>query len=215
LILVLAAERHRHLGRSVRPTFHDRAETYLSRRPRRSNGRRDRAVDHPWLRGDLGQGYGTGNDPRLGNRRLGMEAPPQVAARGGRQRAEMSTAGRIAKPIDIGRVANPPPVLPPDRSQVFRRRARRRFDRVAAGSTIADFLSFMAAIAAVQSAALASLPASVAPETPLSYCTPPFDRRNWRSDGSWRDTLTMICNRAGCAVADRPNSCRARTPRQT
>jgi FdhE protein len=121
----------------------------------------------------------------------------------------MSAAGRIAKPIDIGRVANPPPVLPPDRSQVFRRRARRRFDRLAAGSTIADFLSFMAAIAAVQSAALASLPASVAPETPLSYSTSPFDRRNWRSDGSWRNTLTMICNRAGCAVADRPNSCRA------
>jgi len=44
----------------------------------------------------------------------------------------MSAAGRIAKPIDIGKVANPPPVLPPDRSQVFRRRARRRFDRLAA-----------------------------------------------------------------------------------
>jgi FdhE protein len=53
----------------------------------------------------------------------------------------------------------------------------------------------MAAIAAVQSAALSSLPASVAPETLPSYSTPPFDRRNWRSDASWRNTLTMICNR--------------------
>jgi FdhE protein len=134
------------------------------------------------------------NDPRLGDWRLGMEAPPQVAARGGRQRAEMSVAGRIAEPVDIGRVANPPLVRPPDRSQVFRRQAG-RFDRLAAGSTIADFLSFMAAIAAAQSAALASLPALVGPEALLSYSTPPFDRRNWQPDASWRDTLIMICNR--------------------
>jgi hypothetical protein len=50
----------------------------------------------------------------------------------------------------------------PDRSQVFQRRAG-RFDRLAAGSAIANFLSFMAAIVAAQSAALASLPAPVAP----------------------------------------------------
>jgi len=104
----------------------------------------------------------------------------------------MSVAGRIADRVDIGRVANPPLVRPPDPSQVFRRRAR-RFDRLAAGSTIADFLSFMAAIAAAQSAALASLP--VGPRTLLSYSTQPVDRRNWRPDTSWRDSLTMICNR--------------------
>jgi FdhE protein len=53
----------------------------------------------------------------------------------------------------------------------------------------------MAAIAAAQSAALASLPALVGPEALLSYSTPPFDRRNWQPDASWRDTLIMICNR--------------------
>jgi FdhE protein len=106
----------------------------------------------------------------------------------------MSVAGRIAEPVDIGRVANPPLVRPPDRSQMFRRRAG-RFDRIAAGSTIADFLWFMAAIAAAQSAALASLPALVGRRHFLVTARHPFDRRNWRPDASWRDTLIMICNR--------------------
>jgi FdhE protein len=106
----------------------------------------------------------------------------------------MSVAGRIADPVDIGRVANPPLVRPPDQSQVFRRRAG-RFNRLAAGSTIPDFLSFMAAIAAAQSAALASLPAPVGPRTVLRYSALPLDRQNWRPDASWRDTLTIICHR--------------------
>jgi FdhE protein len=106
----------------------------------------------------------------------------------------MSVAGRIADPVDIGRVANPPLVRPPDRNQVFRRRAG-RFDRLAAGSTMADFLSFMAAIAAAQSAALASLPAPADPPIGLSRGTLPLDRRNWRPDALWRNALAMICDR--------------------
>jgi FdhE protein len=106
----------------------------------------------------------------------------------------MSVAGRIADPVDIGRVANPPLVRPPDRNQVFRRRAG-RFDRLAAGSTMADFLSFMAAIAAAQSAALASLPAPAEPPIGLSRGTLPLDRRNWRPDALWRNALAMICDR--------------------
>jgi len=106
----------------------------------------------------------------------------------------MSVAGRIADPLDIGKVANPPLIRPPDRSQVFRRRAG-RFDRLAASSTMADFLSFMAAIATAQSAAVASLPAPAEPTVGLGHSTLPLDRRNWRPDTSWRDTLTTICDR--------------------
>lgn len=106
----------------------------------------------------------------------------------------MSVSGRIAEIVDVGRVANPPLIRPPDLSQAFRRRAG-RFDRLAAGSAMADFLSFMAAIAAAQSAAVASLPAPAEPPIGLSHGTLPLDRRNWRPDASWRDTLTMICDR--------------------
>jgi len=84
----------------------------------------------------------------------------------------MSLAGRIADPVDMGRAANPPLIRPPNLSQVFRRRAG-RFDRLAAGSTMADFLAFMAAIAAAQSAALESLPAPAEPPIGLSHGTLP------------------------------------------
>src|SRR5216684_6700015 len=77
---------------------------------------------------------------------MGVETPPQMASRGGLQRTAMTRASRIADPIDIGKVAKPPPVRLPNPMTVFACRAE-RFADLAAGNPMADFLSFMAEIA--------------------------------------------------------------------
>jgi FdhE protein len=68
----------------------------------------------------------------------------------------MTRASRIADPIDIGKVAKPPPIRLPDPMTLFACRAG-RFADVASGNPMADFLSFMAEIARAQAAALGVL----------------------------------------------------------
>ena len=103
----------------------------------------------------------------------------------------MTRASRIADPIDIGKVAKPPPIRLPDPMTMFACRAE-RFADVASGNPMADFLSFMAEIARAQAAALGVLAVAIAPETCSSWATPPLDRRKWRPDPSWRHALAVI-----------------------
>ena len=111
----------------------------------------------------------------------------------------MTPAGRIAVPIDIGKVAKPPSVRLPDPKTVFACRAE-RFAGLASGNPMADFLSFMAEIARAQSAALDVLALDIAPETSTRWGMPPLDRNRWQPDPSWRRALAVILDRIGTAA---------------
>ena len=108
----------------------------------------------------------------------------------------MTRASRIADPIDIGKVAAPPPIRLPDPGRVFARRAE-RLVRLAATSSLADFLSFMAAIADAQAAAFAALPGLAELTIDGGQGAPPLDRRSWRPAASWRRALAAILDRLG------------------
>lgn len=111
----------------------------------------------------------------------------------------MTRASRIADPIEIGKVAKPPPILLPDPMTVFACRAE-RFADLALGNPMADFLSFMAEIARAQTAALGVLAVSIPPETCSSWEAPPLDRSKWRPDPSWRHALAVILDRLDAAA---------------
>lgn len=105
----------------------------------------------------------------------------------------MTPAGRIADPIDIGKIAKPQSIRLPDAAAVFKRRAE-RFAGLADGSPLADFLSFMAAIARAQSIALETL-VDVPSKTCPRQGMPPLDRMTWRPDPSWQRVLALILDR--------------------
>jgi FdhE protein len=111
----------------------------------------------------------------------------------------MTRASRIADPIDIGKVAKPPPILLPDPMTVFACRAE-RFADLASGNPMADFLSFMAEIVRAQTSALGVLAVSIPPETCSGWATPPLDRSKWRPDPSWRHALAVILDRLDAAA---------------
>jgi hypothetical protein len=60
--------------------------------PRFGSRAGDRHLDGPRLRGDLGAWHDQCHDPRLRHRRLGLAAPPQVAAQRGREGRKEITA---------------------------------------------------------------------------------------------------------------------------
>jgi FdhE protein len=111
----------------------------------------------------------------------------------------MTRASRIADPIDIGKIAKPPPIRLPDPMTVFACRAE-RFADLALGNPMADFLSFMAEIARAQTAALGVLAAVIRPETCSSWDAPPLDRSKWQPDPSWRHALAVILDRLDAAA---------------
>lgn len=106
----------------------------------------------------------------------------------------MTRASRIADPIDIGKVAAPPPIRLPDPKVVFSRRAD-RLAHLAAGSAMADFLSFMASLAGAQSAALETLTANTPSQAFPSQGMTPRDRARWRPGRSWQRVLAVILDR--------------------
>ena len=108
----------------------------------------------------------------------------------------MTPPRTVADPIDIGKVAAPPPIRPPHPGRVFARRAE-RFAHLAAANPLADFLSFMAAIAGGQAAALAALPELAELKICARQGVRPLDRTNWRPDASCRRALAVILDRLG------------------
>jgi FdhE protein len=104
----------------------------------------------------------------------------------------MTPPRTIADPIDIGKAAAPPLIRLPDPKVVFTRRAN-RLARLAAGSAMADFLSFMASLAGAQSAALEALTADFSSQA--RHDMTPRDRGSWRPGRSWQRALTVILDR--------------------
>jgi FdhE protein len=111
----------------------------------------------------------------------------------------MIRANRIADPIDIGKVAKPPPLRLPDPSMVFACRAE-RLAALALGNSMADFLSFMAEIARAQAAAIGVPRMAIVPETRWGWDTPPLDRSKWRPNSSWRHALALVLDRLDAAA---------------
>jgi FdhE protein len=106
----------------------------------------------------------------------------------------MTPPRTISDPIDIGKVPKPPLILLPDPKVVFARRGD-RFARLAAGSAMADFLSFMAAIVGAQAAALKTLTANTPSQAFPRQGTAPLDRAKWRPDRSWQHALGVLLDR--------------------
>jgi FdhE protein len=111
----------------------------------------------------------------------------------------MTTAGRIADPIDIGKLAQPPPIRLPDPAVVFAHRTE-RLRSLAQGGSMEDFLSFMATLARAQSSALAALAVEATLDTFPRQGMPPLDRRAWLPEPSWQRALAVILDRLGAAA---------------
>src|SRR5208282_100241 len=73
-------ERLGDLGCIFFPLHHDRPEAHYGPRPLGRRGAGGLRRDYPRIHGDLGAWDAAGHDPRLRHRRLGLEAPSQVAA---------------------------------------------------------------------------------------------------------------------------------------
>jgi FdhE protein len=106
----------------------------------------------------------------------------------------MTPQRTIADPIEIGKVAAPPLIRLPDPKAVFTRRAD-RLARLAAGSAMVDFLSFMAELAKAQRAALEALTADIPSHALPRQGITPLDRTRWQPDSSWQRRLAAILDR--------------------
>jgi FdhE protein len=106
----------------------------------------------------------------------------------------MTPPRTVSDPIDIGKAAAPPLIRLPDPKVVFTRRAD-RLARLAAGSGMADFLSFMALLGCAQSAALETLTADIPSQTSPRQGMTPLDRATWRPCRSWPRALAVILDR--------------------
>src|SRR5882762_4052966 len=107
-------------------------------------------------------------------------------------------AQRILEPGQIETLAKAsiPRIRPPDRESVFARRAA-RLGKLAAGSTLGDYLQFLAALAGAQHAALAHLSIPMPSAAQLArageHGMPPIHASTWPRPPQWRETLEFLC----------------------
>jgi FdhE protein len=100
-----------------------------------------------------------------------------------------------AQIIPIKSSSEPPAVLAPA-ADVFARRAE-RFDRLAAGHSLGDWLQFLARLSRAQDAALRALPALPLPDAAAlararEHRMPPLPAQSWARDPAWHDALRAI-----------------------
>jgi len=97
-------------------------------------------------------------------------------------------------PIKSG--SEPPHVIAPIAATIFATRAE-RFEQLAAGHSLGDWLQFLAALSRAQHDALQSLPALPLPDaTQLAlgreHRMPPLPAQSWPRDPAWRKSLLQI-----------------------
>jgi len=97
-------------------------------------------------------------------------------------------------PVKSG--SEPPHVIAPDATQIFRKRAE-RFDQLAAGHSLGDWLRFLAAISRAQHDAVQSLPALSLPDaeqmrSAREHRMPPLPAQSWPRAPAWRASLSAI-----------------------
>ncbi len=102
-----------------------------------------------------------------------------------------------ATPIQAA--GEPPAVILPDAASLFAARAR-RFEQLADGHALGDWLRFLAAITQAQHDALQTLPALALPDAAAlaqarAHRMPPLPAQSWLRDPAWREVLDSICTR--------------------
>ena len=98
--------------------------------------------------------------------------------------------------IPIRSSSEPPHVIAPDATTVFATRAQ-RFEQLAEGHTLGDWLRFLATITRAQHEALQSLPALPLPDAAQlararEHRMPPLPAQSWQRDPAWRKSLSQI-----------------------
>jgi FdhE protein len=98
--------------------------------------------------------------------------------------------------IPIKSSGEPPHVIAPDAKLIFSTRAR-RFEQLAEGHTLGDWLRFLAAITRAQHEALQQLPALALPDASQralsqEHRMPPLPAQSWPRDSLWQESLRQI-----------------------
>ena len=104
--------------------------------------------------------------------------------------------------IPIRSSSEPPHVIAPDAKTIFATRAQ-RFEQLAEGHSLSDWLRFLAAITRAQHSALQSLPALSLPDaaqlaSAREHRMPLLPAQSWPRDPLWRTSLRQIV----AAIAD-------------
>lgn len=107
----------------------------------------------------------------------------------------MSTATQ-ATSIPVSSGSEPPHVIAPDAANLFSRRAA-RFEQLAAGHSLGDWLHFLGTISSAQHAALQTLPVLDLPDaTKIAFARehrmPLLPAQSWPRPAAWRDCLRQI-----------------------
>lgn len=108
--------------------------------------------------------------------------------------------------IPVKSAGEPPHVLAPDAATLFSRRAA-RFEQLAEGHSLGDWLRFLAVISRAQQDALAALPALDLPDAARmrmarEHGMPPLPAQSWPRPPAWRDSLAAIVTAATAAAPD-------------
>ena len=116
----------------------------------------------------------------------------------------MSTTAPI---IPVKSSSEPPHVIAPDALTIFSIRAQ-RFEQLAKGHSVSDWLRFLAAITRAQHQALQSLPELPLPDAARlaqarEHRMPPLPAQSWPRDAAWRASLGQIATTIA-AVAPEP-----------
>jgi FdhE protein len=116
------------------------------------------------------------------------------------------SASTQAPIIPIKSSSEPPHILAPDAATLFSRRAE-RFDQLAKGHSLADWLRFLGAISRAQHAALQTLPALDLPDAARiafarEHRMPPLPAQSWPRPAVWRDVLREIATAVDAAATE-------------
>lgn len=112
--------------------------------------------------------------------------------------------------IPVKSASEPPAVIAPAAGTLFAARAA-RFEQLAAGHPLADWLRFLAAVSRAQHDALQALPAIVLPDAAAlagarEHRMPPLPAQSWPRDPAW---LAALANIATAVAPQAPAGARA------
>ncbi|MBL8479472.1 MAG: formate dehydrogenase accessory protein FdhE, partial [Sterolibacteriaceae bacterium] len=98
--------------------------------------------------------------------------------------------------IPIKSSSEPPHVIAPDPATLFSQRAL-RFEQLADGHSLGDWLRFLGAISRAQHLALQAMPALDLPDAARmgvarEHRMPPLPAQSWPRSAAWRDSLSLI-----------------------